>query len=100
MNSYAISTCLLSKASIEKNICTGILNKITDSCTPYRVVVDEKGKILDLYKNLITTNKSYEVAIWIKHLTSDPTQIDYIDIEFENTPNEIPHNQFIYKVYK
>ncbi|MCA0445910.1 MAG: hypothetical protein LCH54_06740 [Bacteroidetes bacterium] len=89
MNSYAISTCLLSKASLEKNICTGVLNRFTDNTTPYKVVADKKGKILDLYRNLIKTDKNYEVAIWIKHLTSDPTQIEYLDIDFENINCEI-----------
>lgn len=89
MNSYAISTCLLSKASVEKIICTGVLNKIADNTTPYKVVADKKGRILDLYKNLIVKNGNYEVAIWIKHLTSDPTQIEYLDIDFKDTANEI-----------
>lgn len=89
MNSYAISTCLLNKASAEKNICTGVLNKIADNSTPYKVVADKKGRILELYRNLILTNKNYEVAIWIKHLTTDPTQIEYLDIEFNNISGEI-----------
>ena len=91
MNSFAISTCLLQEASDDKIVCTGILNRIIDHTTPYKVVVDKKGIILDLYTNMVKTNKSYETAVWIKHLTTDPKQIEYLDIDFdkENYDNEI-----------
>ncbi len=89
MNTYAISTCLLKKAGEDKIICTGILNKISDSTTPYKVVADKKGKILDLYRNLIATHKSIETAIWIKHLTTAPEQIEYVDVDLVNQNSEI-----------
>ena len=88
MNSYALSSCLLEETKNNKKIITSILHKISDENTPYKVVVDRKGVIIDLYEK-IANNDNVHVASWLRILTRDPKQIEYLDINFEPDSSEI-----------
>lgn len=88
MNSYALSSCLLEETKNNKKIITSILHKISDENTPYKVVVDRKGVIIDLYEK-IANNDNVHVASWLRILTRDPKQIEYLDINFEPNSSEI-----------
>lgn len=88
MNSYAISSCLLEKAQDDKRIITNVLHKFSDDTNALRVVVDKKGKIIDIY-NEIANQNNIHVASWIKLLTRDPKQIETIDIDIDLTKDRI-----------
>lgn len=88
MNSYVLSSCLLEETKNNKKIITSILHKISDENTPYKVVVDRKGVIIDLYEK-IANNDNVHVASWLRILTRDPKQIEYLDINFEPDSSEI-----------
>lgn len=88
MNNYAISSCLVEKTSEDKKIITGILNKIADDETPYKVVVDKGGVIFDIYER-IANNNNVHVASWLRVLTRHPKQIEYLDIKLDANQSDI-----------
>lgn len=87
MNNFSVSSCLLKEIENNKKLATGILNKICDDSTPYKVVVDRAGVILDLYNEL--GNQSQSVAVWISYLTKPPLQIEFVDIKLNKDDDEI-----------
>lgn len=88
MNNYAISSCLVEKTIENKKIITGILNKIADDETPYKVVVDKGGIILDIYER-IANNNNVHIASWLRVLTRHPKQIEYLDVKLEPDQSDI-----------
>lgn len=88
MNNYAISSCLVEKTSEDKKIITGILNRIADDETPYKVVVDKGGVIFDIYER-IANNNNVHVASWLRVLTRHPKQIEYLDLKLEPNQSDI-----------
>lgn len=88
MNNYAISSCLVEKTSEDKKIITGILNKIADDETPYKVVVDKGGVIFDIYER-IANNNNVHIASWLRVLTRHPKQIEYLDIKLDADQSDI-----------
>jgi len=88
MNNYAISSCLLEKSTENKKIVTSILHKIADDETPYKVVVDKYGVIIDIYEK-IANNSNVHIASWLRTLTTHPEQIEYLDIKLDQIPNDL-----------
>lgn len=88
MNSYAISSCVLEKTVDDKKIITNILHKLSDDSTPFRVAVDKKGKIIDIYEQIANENNVH-IASWLKLLTREPKQIETIDVELDLTKERI-----------
>lgn len=88
MNNYAISSCLVEKTSEDKKIITSILNRIADDETPYKVVVDKGGVIIDIYER-IANNNNVHVASWLRVLTRHPKQIEYLDVKLDPNKNDI-----------
>lgn len=88
MNNYALSCCLLKESKKDKKIVTGILHKISDDSTPFKVVVDRSGIIIDLYEKIANDNNVH-VASWLRILTLNPTQIEFLDIKLDPNESEI-----------
>jgi len=82
MNSYTVSACLLEKTRNDKKIVTSILHRLSDDTTPYKVVVDKKGVIIDIYEQM-ANNNNVHIASWLKILTRHPKQIETVEVDLK-----------------
>jgi hypothetical protein len=81
MSCYTIKTSVLEK-SLEKRYVANILYVFVQD-NSYKIAVDSKGKVLDLYRKLIEDG-SYIVSDWIKYLTEKPVSIESIEVALDN----------------
>ena len=89
MNDYVVSSCLVQRAN-EPQISTGVLFKILDQTNTYRVVVDQEGKIFDIYNKLVNEKNLHELSVWIKYLAIlNDEKVFRFPISLGNYQNEI-----------
>ncbi|MFZ0596431.1 MAG: hypothetical protein WAM46_05570, partial [Flavobacterium sp.] len=92
MNNYVLSSCLLEKSKDDKKIITGILHKISDEDTPYKVVIDRGGILIDIYEKIANDNNVH-VASWLRILSREPNQIEFVNEQIN--PNQVDIFKFI-----
>ena len=88
MNNFVLSSCLLEKSKDDKKIITSILHRISDEETPYKVVIDKGGVLIDIYEKIANDNNVH-VASWLRILSREPQQIEFINEKINTNQGDI-----------